>query len=58
MKVNRNFSVFVQYILDEWVPPRIRDSKWFMKPAMKVVLKDGADEFMTFKNWFYSAVTT
>jgi ubiquinone/menaquinone biosynthesis C-methylase UbiE len=55
MKVNRNFSVFVQYILDEWVPPRIRDSKWFMKPPMMVVLKDGADDFMTFKNWFYKA---
>lgn len=55
MKVNRNFSVFVQYILDEWVPPRIRDSRWFMKPAMKFVLKDGAEEFMTFKRWFYTA---
>jgi ubiquinone/menaquinone biosynthesis C-methylase UbiE len=26
-----------------------------MKPAMAFVLKDGADEFMTFKNWFYEA---
>jgi ubiquinone/menaquinone biosynthesis C-methylase UbiE len=26
-----------------------------MKPAMKVVLKDGANEFMTFKNWFFTA---
>lgn len=55
MRVNRNFSVFVQYILDEWVPPRLRDSKLLMRPAMKFVLKDGADEFMSFKNWFYSA---
>ena len=55
MKVNRNFSVFVQYLLDEWVPPRIRDSRLFMGPAMHYVLKDGAREFMTFKNWFYTA---
>ncbi len=55
MKVSRNFSVFVQYLLDEWVPPRIRDSKVLMRPAMKFVLKEGADEFMTFKNWFYEA---
>lgn len=55
MKVNRNFSVYVQYLLDEWVPPRIRDSRIFMGPAMKLVLKDGAGEFMTFKNWFFEA---
>lgn len=55
MRVNRNFSVFVQYILDEWVPPRIRDSRLFMYIPMKIVLKDGANDFMHFKNWFYSA---
>lgn len=55
MKVNRNFSVAVQYLLDEWVPPRIRDSRLFMTLPMKFVLKDSANEFMTFKNWFYSA---
>lgn len=55
MRINRNFSVFVQYILDEWVPPRIRDSKFFMYLPMKLVLKDGADDFMSFKSWFYKA---
>ncbi len=55
MRVNRNFSVAVQYILDEWIPPRIRDSRIFMTLPMKFVLKDTASEFMTFKNWFYSA---
>ena len=58
MKINRNFSVAVQYLLDEWLPPRIRDSKVFMKLPMKVVLKDVSGEFMTFKNWFYAASST
>ncbi len=55
MKVSRNLSVFVQYILDEWVPPRIRDSKLFMWPAMVFVLKSSAGDFMNFKNWFYES---
>jgi ubiquinone/menaquinone biosynthesis C-methylase UbiE len=55
MRVNRNLSVFVQYIFDELIPPRLRDSKWFMAPAMIFVLKDGAKDFMTFKDWFYTA---
>jgi ubiquinone/menaquinone biosynthesis C-methylase UbiE len=49
MKVPREFSVKVQYVLDQWVPPRIRDSKWFMYLPMKLVLKDTVDDFMTFK---------
>ena len=55
MRVPRNLSVSVQYILDEWVPPRVRDSRLFMGPAMRFVLKDGSKDFMTFKSWFYSA---
>jgi ubiquinone/menaquinone biosynthesis C-methylase UbiE len=49
MKVSRNFSVHVQYILDQWVPPRIRDSKWFMYLPMRLVLKGSTKDFMTFK---------
>ena len=50
MKVPRKFSVAVQYILDEIVPPILRDSKWFMYLPMRVVLKDAAPDFMEFKN--------
>ena len=53
--VKRDFSIFVQYILDEWLPPSLRDSRWLMKPAMQFVLKDNATEVMTFKNWFWGA---
>lgn len=50
MKVPREFSVGVQYFLDQWVPPIIRDSKWFMALPMRLVLGSSANEFMTFKN--------
>lgn len=50
MRVSRNLSLAVQYVLDEWVPPRIRDSRWFMRLPMRVVLRDAADDFRTFKD--------
>lgn len=53
MKVPRNLSIFVQYILDEWIPPIIRDSRIFMYLPMKFVLKDATHDFMNFKNWVF-----
>lgn len=53
MKVPRNFSIGVQYILDEWVPPRIRDSKWFMFLPMRFLMKDATHDFLTFKDWVF-----
>ena len=54
MKVSRKFSVAMQYILDELLPPIIRDSKWFMYLPMKLVLKDSVNDFMFFKNNVFS----
>ncbi len=53
MKVSRKFSIAVQFVLDELVPPIIRDSKWFMYLPMKLVLKDTVGDFMNFKNWVF-----
>ncbi len=53
MKVSRKFSIAVQFVLDELVPPIIRDSKWFMSIPMKIVLKDASEDFMEFKNWVF-----
>ena len=53
MRVPRNFSIGVQYILDEWVPPRIRDSRLLMYPPMKLLMKDATNDFMKFKNWVF-----
>jgi ubiquinone/menaquinone biosynthesis C-methylase UbiE len=55
MKVSRNASIAVQYVLDQLVPPIIRDSKWFMYLPMKLVLKHNAHDFMTFKNWVFQS---
>lgn len=53
MKVSRSFSVKVQFVLDQLVPPIVRDSKWFMYLPMKLVLKDASGDFMDFKNWVF-----
>lgn len=53
MKVSRKFAIAVQFILDELVPPIIRDSRWFMYLPMKLVLKDASGDFMEFKNWVF-----
>lgn len=53
MKVSRNFSIAVQYILDEWVPPHIRDSRILMYPPMRFLMKDATKDFMTFKEWVF-----
>lgn len=53
MKVPRNLSIRVQYILDEWVPPRIRDSRLLMYPPMRALMKDATGDFMSFKNWIW-----
>jgi ubiquinone/menaquinone biosynthesis C-methylase UbiE len=50
MRVSRRSSLWVQYILDQWVPPAIRDSRWFMAPPMRLVLRGSSREFMSFKN--------
>jgi ubiquinone/menaquinone biosynthesis C-methylase UbiE len=54
VRVSRRFSVVVQFILDELVPPIIRDSKWFMYLPMKLVLKDATHDFMSFKDAVFS----
>ena len=53
MKVSRKFSIGVQFILDELVPPIIRDSRWFMYLPMRLVLKDTVGDFMSFKDWVF-----
>lgn len=53
MKVPRNLSIGVQYILDEWIPPRIRDTKWFMYIPMRLLMKDATTDFLTFKDWVF-----
>ncbi len=49
MRVSRTTSVRIQYVLDQWIPPRIRDSRLLMYLPMRLVLKDATHDFMHFK---------
>ena len=50
LHVTRNFSLAVQYLLDEWLPPILRDSPWFMFLPMKLLFGAHTREMMTFKD--------
>jgi len=49
VRVSRNFSLFVQYILDQLLPPILRDARWLMWIPMKLLFSDKIYDFMVFK---------
>lgn len=49
IRVSRSTSIRIQYVLDQWIPPRVRDSRLFMYLPMRLVLKDATHDFMHFK---------
>lgn len=54
MKVSRNFSTVVQTILDDYIPPKLRDSELFMKLPLRFVFKEKAPIFLEFKSKAHS----
>lgn len=51
MRVPRQAAIAAQYLLDEWLPPRLRDSWVLMRPPMKAVMGGPVtDELKTFKD--------
>ena len=50
MNIPRSFSLAVQHVLDQWIPPAIRDAKWVMGGLMKIVLGRKAVYYLDFKN--------
>jgi ubiquinone/menaquinone biosynthesis C-methylase UbiE len=54
VRVSRKFSIRALYILDQLIPPILRDSKWFMYLPMRLVLKDTVKDFATFKDWIFT----
>jgi len=50
VKVSRGFSTTVQTILDDYLPPVLRDSRLFMSVPVKLVFKDKAHLFLDFKH--------
>ncbi len=49
MKLNRKSASHIRNLLDEFTPPIIGDSQWFMYLPMKLLFKDQARTFMTLK---------
>ncbi len=53
--MKRELTNKIRYVLDELIPPFIRDSKWFMWPFFVVAYgKFGVTDFMNFKSRAYT----
>jgi ubiquinone/menaquinone biosynthesis C-methylase UbiE len=50
MKLSRNLTIVISYILDNLIPAVLRDQKWFMWIPFKIMFKDKADVFFNFKD--------
>ena len=49
MKISRDITVVIHFLLDELVPPILRDSKWFMWLPFKLLFRNKAKIFFEFK---------
>lgn len=49
MKLARNLTSLINRMMDQLLPPIIRDSKWFMAIPVKLFAGKKADIYMTFK---------
>lgn len=47
--MNRNFTLMVHFLLDQCLPPVLRDSRWFMGPLFRLALGPKAHHYLTFK---------
>lgn len=50
MRVSRDLALFSHFLLDELIPPWIRDRKWFMWLPFKILFRDKAEVFFEFKD--------
>jgi SAM-dependent methyltransferase len=49
MKLSRNLAIKISGVLDNWLPPVVRDSKLFVYLPFKYLFRDKAHIFFTFK---------
>ncbi len=49
MKLSRNLSLKIHFLLDNCIPPIIRDAKWFIIPPFKVLFGATTPTFLGFK---------
>ncbi len=50
IRISRRWTVVVHRVLDNWLPPVLRDSTWFMYLPMRLAFGRNTRDFMTFKN--------
>ncbi len=53
MPLDRNISVKMNYFIDNFIPPFLRDSKWFMYLPLKFVFGKKSETFINFKERAY-----
>lgn len=49
MKINRKITNIIRAFFDDWIPPVIRDSRWFMEIPLRVVFTKKSDFYINFK---------
>jgi len=49
MKLNRNITLSIHFILDRLLPPVLRDSRWFMAPFFRLLFGKKSHYYLTFK---------
>lgn len=49
MKLTRQTALKIHFILDQLLPPILRDARWFMSIPMRLLYKDRTHVFLTFK---------
>jgi SAM-dependent methyltransferase len=49
MKLSRDFTLLIHFLFDQCLPPLLRDSKWFMWLPFKLLFRDKAEIFFSFK---------
>jgi ubiquinone/menaquinone biosynthesis C-methylase UbiE len=54
MKLNRNFTLSIHFILDKLLPPLLRDSYWFMAPIFYLLFGRKSQYYLEFKQKLYT----
>jgi len=49
MRLSRNVTLAIQFLLDECLPPILRDARWFMWPPFRILLGKKAEIVFNFK---------
>jgi ubiquinone/menaquinone biosynthesis C-methylase UbiE len=49
MKLNRNFTLSIHFVLDKLLPPLLRDSHWFMAPIFYLLFGKKSQYYLEFK---------